>query len=373
MMTAAGLAQRLVRLDTAGSGELAAAEVCADVLEGSGASVEIVMMAPGRAHLIASIGDVSDAPLVLCGHLDTVPAGGLPWAHAPLSGDIDDGMLHGRGSVDMKGGVAALVTAFARHAACSSSGPGIVLLLTADEETGCNGARHLAEAYGLPRGGPLLVAEPTDLRIAHGHKGVLWLRATARGRAAHGSRPDLGQNAIVPLARFVSALDETGLPGTHPEMGDVTVNIGTLHGGTRVNLVPDDASAEIDIRLVAGVESAAIREKVDALAGDGIHIETVEDLPAVYSSADGPFATVVSARCESILGAATHRPPLSYFTDASVLMGALQASEIILIGPGDPDQAHTVDERCPVTQIEMAADLYEGIMRAWKAGIPHPG
>lgn len=365
MTDATGLAQRLVRLDTAGGGELAAATVCADALEGSGASAKIVTMAEGRAHLIASVGDVTNAPLVLCGHLDTVPFSDAQWAHGALSGDIDDGMLHGRGSVDMKGGVAALVTAFARHATRPSGGPGVMLVLTADEETGCSGAHHLVATQELPRGGPLLIAEPTDLRIAHGHKGVLWLLASTRGRSAHGSRPDLGVNAIVPLARFVSRLEETGLPGSHPEMGDVTVNIGTFRGGTKINLVPDAASAEIDIRLVAGVESAAIRERVGTLAGDGIHIEAVEDLPAVYSPADGPFATHVSARCEAVLGAASHRPPLSYFTDASVLMDVLEASEIILLGPGDPDRAHTVDECCPVSQIEAAAELYEDIMRTW--------
>lgn len=304
---------------------------------------------------------------MLSGHLDTVPAGSVPWTHGALSGDIADGMLHGRGAVDMKGGVAALVTALADHAARRSGGPGAVLVLTADEETGCNGARHLAAARDLPRGGPLLIAEPTDLRIAHGHKGVLWLRASARGRSAHGSRPDLGKNAIVPLARFVADLDEHGLPGSHPEMGQVTVNIGTFHGGTKVNLVPDAASAEIDIRLVAGVGSGRLLEMVAARAGAGIDIQVVRDLPAVYSSADGPFASQVSDRCEMVLGASVHRPPLSYFTDASVLADVLGASEIVLLGPGDPDQAHTVDEHCPVYQIEAAADLYREIIGTWRA------
>ncbi|MHB1018287.1 MAG: M20 family metallopeptidase [Coriobacteriia bacterium] len=373
MTGAVELAQQLVRLNTADGGELAAAQMCAEHLEASGARTELVMMAPGRANVIASIGDVTYAPLVLSGHLDTVPVGSLPWAHGAFSGDISEGMLHGRGAVDMKGGVAALVTAVARHAALRSDGPGVLLILTASEETGCTGARHLVAERQLPRGGPLLIAEPTDLHIAHGHKGVLWLRGSAQGRAAHGSRPDLGQNAIVPLARFVSRLDEAGLPGTHPEMGDVTVNIGTFQGGTRINLVPDAASAEIDIRLVAGIDSRSLLERVTALAGDKIHIDVAEDLPAVYSPADDPFAAHVNARSAVVLGSSTHRPPLSYFTDASVLMGALGASEIVLLGPGDPDQAHTVDERCPVSQIEAAANLYDDIIRTWADGRSRTG
>ncbi|MBN2247467.1 MAG: M20 family metallopeptidase [Coriobacteriia bacterium] len=365
MNEAVALAQRLVRLNTADGSERTAAEACAKALEGSGARVEIVPMATGRAHLIASVGDVAHAPLVLSGHLDTVPFGGLPWTHGALSGDISGGMLHGRGAADMKGGVAALVTAVARHAAHHADGPGVLLVLTADEETGCNGARHLVATRQLPEGGPLLIAEPTDLLIAHGHKGVLWLLASAQGRAAHGSRPDLGRNAIVPLARFVSDLSEAGLPGSHPEMGDVTVNVGTFHGGTKVNLVPDAASAEIDIRLVAGVDSRSLLARVTALAGDGIDIEVAEDLPAVYSPADGPFASHVSARCEAVLGTSTHRSPLSYFTDASVLVNALESSEVVFLGPGDPGQAHTLDEHCPISQIEAAADLYEDVLRTW--------
>ena len=362
MTDAVALAQRLVHLNTAGGGERAAAEVCAEVLEGSGASVEIVTMVADRAHLIASVGDTTTAPLVLCGHLDTVPFGDTPWTHGPLSGDIGDGMLYGRGSVDMKGGAAALVTALARYAARRSSGPGVLLVLTAAEETGCSGARHLIATRQLPQGGSLLIAEPTDLRIAHGHKGVLWLVASTHGRAAHGSRPDLGVNAIMPLARFVSELTARGLPGSHPEMGDVTVNVGTFSGGTKVNLVPDSASAGIDIRLVAGIDSRSILEEVAAIAGGDIHIQVVEDLPAVYSPADGRFASHVSARCEVVTGSAAHRQPLTYFTDASVLVSALQASEIVILGPGDPDQAHTLDEHCPVAQIQAAAEVYEDIL-----------
>ena len=368
MTDAVGLAQRLVRLNTAGGGELAAAEICAAELEAAGARVELVTMDAGRAHLLASVGDVTDTSPVLSGHLDTVPAGDVPWTHGALSGDISEGMLHGRGAADMKGGVAALVVAVARHAARGDREPGALLVLTAGEETGCSGARHLVGARQLPVGGPLLIAEPTGLEIAHGHKGVLWLTATSRGVSAHGSRPDLGQSAILPLARFVAELAESGLPGSHPEMGGVTVNVGTFHGGTKINLVPDLASAELDIRVVPGVDSADLRARVGALAGPGISIETTEDLPAVYSPADGPFAAHVSTCCQRIVGASVERPPLTYFTDASVLAGALASSEIVLLGPGEPDSAHTLDECCPTSQIEAAADLYEDILASWKAG-----
>lgn len=351
------LARTLVRLDTAGRAEEAAAHVCGGILEAAGARVELVPYAPGRAHLLAFTGDPGERPLVLSGHLDTVPVGDAPWARDPFSGDVSDGVLHGRGSADMKGGVAALVVALERFCARGTSAHGVVLVLSAAEETGCAGSRQLVLSRALPGGGPLLVAEPTDMRIATGHKGVLWLRVSATGRSAHGSRPDLGENAITPLARLTVRLADEGLPGEHPVLGRVTANVGTISGGTQINLVPDAASAQIDIRLVPGADPQALIERIRAMAGADVRIETLQDLPPVYSSPDAPFAVGVR---EALVG--LDRPPLTYFTDAAILAGALRSSETVLLGPGDPDAAHTTDESCPVEQIRQACDVYERVI-----------
>lgn len=368
MTGALALAQQLVRIDTSAGGERAAADVCRSVLSAAGARTELVEMAPGRAHLIAHAGDTSRAPLVLSGHLDTVPADPGTWTEDPWSGAVRDGMLLGRGSVDMKGGVAALVTAFARHASTHSDSRGILLLLTAAEETGCEGSRHLVTTRQLPGGGPLVVAEPTGLALALGHKGVLWLRASARGRSAHGSRPDLGQSAIAPLARLVTALEEDGLPGEHADMGRVTVNVGTFRGGTQINLVPDAAAVEIDIRTVAGVDAAALRDHVARTAGAGVSIETMQDLAPVYTSPDDPFVGMATAALAHVRREAPRRHPLTYFTDAAVLAAALHSKAVVLLGPGDPDAAHTTDERCSVRDIEDAERVYGRILEAWGAG-----
>lgn len=361
------LAQQLVRIDTSAGGERAAAEMCRAVLAEAGARTELVEMAPGRTHLVAHVGDTSRAPLVLSGHLDTVPADASTWTEDPWIGAIRDGMLLGRGSTDMKGGVAALVAAVARYAAAADHGRGVLLVLTAAEETGCEGARHLLGALKLPGGGPLLVAEPTNLALALGHKGVLWLRASARGRSAHGSRPDLGQSAIAPLARLVTALEEQGLPGEHPDMGRVSANVGIFHGGTQINLVPDTAFAEIDIRVVAGVDPVALRDHVARLAGPRITIETMQDLAPVYTPSDEPFVHIVAEALTRVRGDAPRRQPLTYFTDAAVLGAALHSEAVVLLGPGDPDAAHTTDEQCPAADIEDAAQVYGRILETWAA------
>lgn len=368
MSDAVTLAQELVRIDTAGHGEQTAAQLLAGRLARAGARVEIVPYAAGRAHLIAHAGDVGPAPLVLSGHLDTVPAGGQPWQRDPLSGEVADGWLYGRGAADMKSGVAALVTATERHLRTGAPGRGFVLALTAAEETGCEGARHLVEALELPGGGPLLVAEPTANRIATGHKGVLWLRISASGSSAHGSRPDLGVNAITPLARLAVAIADHGVPGEHPVMGPVTANVGTLSGGTRINLVPDSASMTVDVRMVPGVEPARVMARLRELGGDALEIHVLDDLPPAYCEPDGPFVTMVDRAQRAATGGSERRAPLTYFTDAAILTTALTCSEVVLLGPGDPAVAHTTDERCEVSQIINAAATYERLLAEWSAG-----
>ncbi|MDO8881168.1 MAG: M20 family metallopeptidase [Coriobacteriia bacterium] len=365
MNDAVRLARELVRIDTAGHGERVAAELLAGILARAGAEVELVPYAAGRAHLVARTGEVSAAPLVCSGHLDTVPVGDAAWERDALSGDVSGGMLHGRGAVDMKSGVAALVVALTRHIARGPGGRGIVVVLTAAEETGCEGARHLMGVRTIPGGGPLLVAEPTGNRIAPGHKGVLWLRVNARGRSAHGSRPDLGTNAIASLARLITALEAAGLPGEHEVMGPMTFNVGTIVGGTAINLVPDSASLTLDIRTVPGVECERILAHIGGLGGRDLSIEVLEELPPTYSPPDGPFACSVAAALRSATGLVARRPPLAYFTDAAVLAGALSSSEVVLLGPGDPDAAHTTDEACAISAIEDAVATYGELLSTW--------
>jgi succinyl-diaminopimelate desuccinylase len=285
----------------------------------------------------------------------------------PWSGKEASGALYGRGTADMKSGVAALVIALARSAAAWDEERGVLLILTAGEETGCVGAKHVAKTQRPSMGGPMLVAEPTGLSLACGHKGVLWIRATAHGRSAHGSRPDLGQNAITALARAVTRLEDCGLPGTHPDMGDVTVNVGTFIGGTQINLVPDVAKAEIDVRFVPGIEPSALRDQIARIAGKAVAVEIMDTLPPVYTAPGGPLYSMLVSAVREVIGTVSVRQPLTYFTDASILSSSLRAPETLFFGPGDPDSAHVVDESCPIAEIEAAELVYERLLQAWRS------
>lgn len=179
MPSSVALTQELVRFNTINppGAERPCAERLAALLEAAGFAVELVPFGEGRAQLIARIGGKADRlPLAFTGHIDVVPLGAQPWSVDPFAAEIKDGKLYGRGSSDMKSVVAAFVTACIALAGRLPGTPGLLLVITAGEETGCTGAAALANA-DLGKAGALVVAEPTGNRPLVGHKGALWLEA----------------------------------------------------------------------------------------------------------------------------------------------------------------------------------------------------
>jgi succinyl-diaminopimelate desuccinylase len=265
-LNAVELTRDLVRFDTINppGQEKACADHLGRLLEAAGFSVRAVDLRPGRPNLVARIGGVSGRPpLAFTGHLDTVPLGLQPWSVAPHAAELKEGRIYGRGASDMKSGVAAFVAAAAALAPRLAGTPGIVLYITAGEETGGEGAFALARQAGSIRGeaGALVVAEPTSNRALAGHKGALWLRAATRGVTAHGSMPDKGVNAIYKAARAIQQLEAFEFNvARHPVMGGPTLNVGFVHGGLNVNSVPDRAEIGIDLRTLPGQRHARLTD-----------------------------------------------------------------------------------------------------------------
>ncbi|MFN0283397.1 MAG: M20/M25/M40 family metallo-hydrolase [Kineosporiaceae bacterium] len=362
----------LVRLDTVAAAEERAAQRCASVLEDAGLDVGLVTWSAGRAQLVGRSGGSAAGPLTLTGHLDTVPATVADWTVDPWAAARDGDRLVGRGTSDMKSGVAALVVAVAGHARRPHLCRGVQVVLTAGEETGCTGAAQIP-AGALVGGGPLVVAEPTGNRLLAGHKGALWLRLSAAGRAAHGSAPWLGDNAAVRLARAAVALhDERGWP-EDPVFGPITANVGYLHGGVQPNIVPDAAELLLDVRVVPGVALDDVRARVASLAGDGVRVDDLVVLPPV-STADGDPLLALAAQALAATGLDPEpASPARYFTDASVLAGLLGPDgaaagvqvPTAILGPGEADQCHVADEWCDVVKVEAAVEVYGRLLDAW--------
>jgi succinyl-diaminopimelate desuccinylase len=345
---------------------------CADhlagILEAAGLEVAAYSFAEGRTSLVARLEGPGDAPpLCVTGHLDTVPLGAAPWKADPLGGEIDGERLYGRGSSDMKSGVAAMARMAIDLARLPRRRAGLVLVFTAGEETGCDGARYLADLGNvLPRAGALIVGEPTANRPLIGHKGALWLQAVFRGVTAHGSMPEQGDNALHKAARGVVRLADHGfnLP-PHRHLGSPSINIGTLHGGLNINSVPDRAEVQIDIRTIPGQSNDALSEEIGSVLGEGAEVSRIVDVRAIASDPGDDWIAEVFDICAAATGERIAPRGATYFTDASILVPAMGDIPAVILGPGEPSMAHKTDEYCRVPKIEEAVHLYTEIARRW--------
>lgn len=364
------LARDLVRMDSINppGGEEALARYLGEMLKAAGLETEFFYLDQGRAGLVGRLpGRGGRAPLVFTGHLDTVPLGEAGWSFEPHAGIIKDGCLMGRGASDMKGGVAA-ITACALNLAGQPRGQGDVLFVyTAGEETGCDGARQMAESGKLPASiGALVVAEPTSLQPFLGHKGALWLECKFSGKSAHGSMPDMGDNAIYKAARGAAGLENFFADAlTHPQLGKPTVNVGTFSGGTKINMVPDRAGFQVDLRTVPGVDHEELLADIREHLGSQATVSRIIDLPGFITPEEDPWIAEVMGILEQAQGTRPGPGYVNYFTDASVLGPVLGDPPILVLGPGDPAMAHQTDECCPVDEISQAADLYFAIAGQW--------
>jgi len=337
------------------------------MLETWGFRVDYHEFAEARTSVIARAGG-SDAkpPLCLTGHIDVVPLGSRKWTRDPFNGETDGDRLYGRGSSDMKAGIAAILLA-ARSVATKLSGtPGVVLVLTAAEEGGCIGSQHLAQTRLLGRAGAMIVGEPTSNYPYVGHKGSLKFHARFRGVAAHGSMPELGENAIYKAARAVAKLEafDFGVP-PHPVMGKPTMNVGTFEGGNAVNSVPDSASIGVDIRTVTGMDHAALRAKLQALLGEEAELDLFSDMNAVWTAPENEWVQRVFQICKRRPGAAPEPRAASYNTDAGNLLKTYAGAPTVVLGPGEPQLAHQTDEYCSMERIRESVAIYEEIIRDW--------
>lgn len=371
------LTRSLIAFDTINppGRETQCARFVGDLLNAAGVAHEVREFGPERANLIARIegADATLAPLVLTGHLDTVPLGSQQWSIDPFRAEIVDGRLFGRGASDMKSGVAAMITAFVRvHARLQRLDRGVVLLLTGGEEVGCQGAvalrEHMPAALGAASG--MIVGEPTSNQLAPGHKGALFMRATTRGVTAHSSMPQQGVNAIYAAARAVTKIETLGMPPAEDAfMGAPTINVGMIRGGLNANSVPDHAEFTIDVRSGPQPTHAETLRSVRERLGSDVDVQPFIEMPAVYTAPTDAFAATVAAATRRVMGAraGVAGSAIPFFSDASVLQPHYRCPTVIL-GPGEPGTAHQTDEFCFVDRIREAEQIYFAVIQSWCAG-----
>jgi succinyl-diaminopimelate desuccinylase len=349
--------------------ERACARHLGALLEAAGFTLEYHEFADARTSLIARIGGGGDrAPICFTGHIDTVPLGATAWTRDAFCGETDGDKLYGRGSTDMKGGVAAFVVAAIALAPHVERGPGLVLVITAGEEIGCEGAKFLADRGLLGSAGAIVVAEPTANYPYIGHKGLAWFEIETHGVTAHGSMPEVGDNAIVKMAHVIGDLGSYRFPvESHAVMGVPTMNIGTIHGGLNTNSVPDEARITVDTRTVPGIEHGHLCKSLEALlAPRGARVRKIVDTPALYTDPQNEWVQEVFDACTPYLDARPAPTTITFSTDGSDLKRGFGGKvPAVILGPGEPKLAHQTDEWCSMHRIEQSVELFSTLMRRW--------
>ena len=342
--------------DSGNFGEKNVADYLAAVAKRSGLEVTWQKVLPQRPNLIATLRPPNRVRrrILLAPHLDTV--GGDEKQFLPQT---RNGRIYGRGACDTKGSVASMLMAMIELATSAKrpQSTEIVFAGLIDEENAQAGSRALA-ASGL-KADLAIVGEPTKLSVVTAHKGNLWLRFVTRGRAAHGSTPNLGKNAIHAMARVVELL-ETDYAAhlrrrSHALLGPGTVNVGRIFGGKQANIVPDFCEMVADRRTLPGETAAGVRREILArlkAAGLSASIASGKSVPCLALETDFRLPLV-----QALFACAGQTRPagVNYFCDAAVLSAAGIPS--IVFGPGDIAQAHTTDEWIRLDQLESAKSL----------------
>ncbi len=345
-------------LEADGAGEAPIATLTAGWLRDWGFQVELVDAAPGRPSVLARLERGAGPTLILNGHLDTVGVAGM--TIDPFDPVVRDGRLMGRGSADMKGGVAAALAA-ARDAAAEGFAGTLIVALTADEEEAGRGARRLV-ADGLEADGAV-VCEPTSLDIMPAHKGFTWAELTFRGRAAHGSRPDRGIDAIHHAGLFLARLGE--LESTlrtrepHPLLGHGSVHAGTIRGGAAPSVYPERCTLTLERRTLPGEGADAFRTELEFALGQlrsevpslDVSLEITLHRNGADVPADHPLPAALSDAARAT-GLAPAVAGMTAWVEAATFVEA--GIPAVCFGPGSIEAAHTADESAPADEIPAA-------------------
>ena len=345
-----GLLQRLVRFASLSHEESDVADFCEGILSVPGVRVSRI-----DNNVVAQLGS-GDRAFLLNTHLDVVPPSeGHPYP--PFGGEIHNGCVYGRGSVDAKASVASMTTAFLELAESGWRPPvewSVVLALTACEEVG--GGYNGLEAIrpSLPDLRAAIIGEPTLLAPCTAQKGMLLVEGVSSGKTSHAARPHLGSNALVGAARDVVRLDEYTFDRTHPLLGETVANVTVLKGGTVHNVIPDKCSFTIDARIAPAYSSEEVFDMLQDLLESDLSVRSNRYVP-VETAVDEPIvrAAVVASGKEPF-GSPTASDWV-YVKDIPT----------VKLGPGDSNRSHTANERIEIDELTRGPAVYRAIIQEY--------
>jgi acetylornithine deacetylase len=376
------LIDRLVGFDTTSAkSNLALIDFVEAYLAGHGVPARRTVDSSGlKANLFATLGPEAAGGVVLSGHTDVVPVDGQPWTSDPFAVAERDGRLYGRGTADMKSFLAVALALVPEALAAGLALP-IHLALSYDEEVGCLGVgRLIADVKAaLPPPRIVVIGEPTDMKLVNAHKGVSGFKTRVTGREAHSSQPQRAGNAVMAAAdliAFIGRLAEETAAGRRDERFEpphTTFNVGTVAGGSALNIVPRHANFEWEFRLVPGDDGDAILERFQRFAEDevlprlrqnapeaDVVTETLSRAPPLTPESDSPAEALVR-----LLTGANRAGTVAYGTEGGLFQEA--GFSTVVCGPGSIDQAHRPDEFIELAQVD-ACEAFLRRLIAWAAG-----
>lgn len=330
-----------------------------------------------KASILATIGPAERAGVVLSAHTDVVPVAGQDWASPPFTATARDNRIIGRGATDMKGFIASVLAHVPHFKAAAVAAP-VHIALSYDEEVGCLGAPDLVAEVAAAAVKPALcfVGEPTGLRIGYAHKGKVARRVIVTGRGGHSALPHRAANAVFAAARIVTALEDLALRTANAGQRDTafdppytTIHVGSLHGGTALNFVPDRATLEFEIRYIPGTDVDALLAEADAaIAGARASLRVqaaeadiaVEDM-AFYPALSTAAESAVVATAQRLADASDSATTVSFGTEAGLYVQA--GIPTVVCGPGDIARAHKADEWIGFDELAGADRMMQRLAR----------
>jgi len=317
------------------------------ILQAAAKAIEdLGLRATVHADVKAVVASSGRGGVLFNGHLDTVPVAS-GWTREPGSWDGD--FLYGRGTADMKAGcVAALAAA---RELLPKNVP-FSLLFTTDEETTMRGSIRLAPSEVVRDAAAVVVAEPTALKVIASEKGVLWYRATTRGRSAHGSMPHLGDNAVYRMARVLPHLERLGKPADPLE--EITVNLGAIHGGSAPNVVADACTVELDCRNPPSRSKEDVERLLRsafAASGETVELALFHEVPAAAVPRDAPHVRLLRDLAGTSVAGVTYGTEMAWYAKVN--------PRCLVFGPGETERIHVPDERVSLAEVVRAAGILE--------------
>jgi len=358
------LTQELVRINSENppGNEREIAKYIKDFLEDLKISTELIEFEKNRFDVVASIGNGKG--LMFNGHMDTVPAGELnKWKYDPFEGRIAGRKIYGRGASDMKGGIASILAAV-KNLSREKFKKKLLLAFVGDEEVALRGSKYLIEKkkYILKDIKYGLIGESSTMKARFAQKGVTDIKVKFKGKAAHGSKPELGDNAIYKAADFIQEvrkLIEELKKKKNPVLGSGTINVGVIRGGTKVNVVPEFCDLEIDRRLIPGENIKTITDQIKRILKKlrlNAEVEVYNfRLPMQLDKNLELIKILRNIAKIELVGEPGYTEAELFYRDANI--------PCVSFGPGIAYQAHVTDEYIPVKNLQKATKIYEELIR----------